>query len=147
MTTIRLHALLLKMLCSNAPVSTYSTLRVQFVVKRFFVVCIAFRELQIVQIPNAVIDVKVYAYLIHMSSFYIVTSTYNKRLEIDLHIKISFEHAQHKRRSLAFAQPVRKRAVGTLWQRCGNAVSTLWGLLERYGRVVGAPRASCKDAV
>ena len=134
MTTVRLHALLLDMLCSNAPVSTYSTFRVKFVVKRFFLVCIAFRELHIVQISNAVIGVKVYAYLIHMSSFYIVTSTYNKRLEIDLHIKICFEHAQHKRRSLAFAQPVRQRAVGTLWQRCINVVGSSRALWARCRR-------------
>ena len=28
-----------------------------------------------------------------------------------------------------------------------HAVATLWGLLERGGRVVSAPRARCKDAV
>jgi len=32
---------------------------------------------------------------------------------------VCFEHAQTKRRSLAFAQRVRQHAVGTLWQRCG----------------------------
>jgi len=31
-----------------------------------------------------------------------------------------------------------------LWGRCGNAVATLWGLIERHGRVVGAPRAPVK---
>jgi len=30
-----------------------------------------------------------------------------------------FEHAQRQRRDLEFAQRVRQRAVGTLWQRCG----------------------------
>jgi len=35
----------------------------------------------------------------------------------------------------------------TLWQCRGNAVATLWGLLERSGRVMSAPRARCKDAV
>jgi len=49
---------------------------------------------------------------------------------------VYFGHAQNKRRSLAFAQRVRQ-----------NAVATLWGLLERRGRVVSAPRARCKDAV
>jgi len=29
-----------------------------------------------------------------------------------------FEHAQNKRRGLAFAQRVRQLAEGTLWQRC-----------------------------
>jgi len=28
-----------------------------------------------------------------------------------------------------------------------NDVATPWGLLERHGRVVSAPRARCKDAV
>jgi len=46
------------------------------------------------------------------------------------------EHAQIKRRGLAFARRVRQRAV-----------ATLWGLLERRGRVVDAPREHCKDAV
>jgi len=46
------------------------------------------------------------------------------------------EHAQNKRRGLAFPKRVRE-----------HAVATLWGLLERPGRVVGAPRARCKDAV
>jgi len=32
---------------------------------------------------------------------------------------VYFEHAYNKRRGLAFAQRVRQRAVGTLWQRCG----------------------------
>jgi len=41
-----------------------------------------------------------------------------------------------KTNGLAFAQRVRQ-----------NAVATLWGLLERRGRVVSAPRARCKDAV
>jgi len=49
---------------------------------------------------------------------------------------VYFEHAQNKRRGLAFAKRVRQ-----------HAVSTLWGLLERPGRVVGAPRERCKDAV
>ena len=36
----------------------------------------------------------------------------------------------------------------TLVQRIRQrAEATLWGLLERRGRVVGAPRARCKDAV
>jgi len=46
------------------------------------------------------------------------------------------EHAKNKRRGLAFPQRVRQ-----------NAVATMWGLLERRGRVVSAPRARCKDAV
>jgi len=41
-----------------------------------------------------------------------------------------------KRRGVTFAQRVRQ-----------NAVATLWGLLERRGRLVSAPRARCKDAV
>jgi len=49
---------------------------------------------------------------------------------------VYFEHAQNKRRGLAFPQRVRQ-----------NAVATLWGLLERSGRVMSAPRARCKDAV
>jgi len=49
---------------------------------------------------------------------------------------VCFEHAQNKRRGLTFAQRVRQRAV-----------ATLWGLLERCERFVGAPRARCKDAV
>jgi len=49
---------------------------------------------------------------------------------------VYFEHAQNKRRGLAFAQPVRQ-----------HAVKTLWGLLERRERVVGAPRERCNDAV
>jgi len=49
---------------------------------------------------------------------------------------VYFGHAQNKRRGLAFAQRVRQ-----------NAVATLWGLLERSGSVVSAPRARCKDAV
>ena len=49
---------------------------------------------------------------------------------------VYFGHAQNKRRGLAFAQRVRQ-----------NAVATLWGLLERRGSVVSAPRARCKDAV
>jgi len=49
---------------------------------------------------------------------------------------VYFEHAQNKRRGLLFPQLVRQ-----------HAVTTLWGLLERRGRVVGAPRARCKDAV
>jgi len=49
---------------------------------------------------------------------------------------VYFEHAQNKRRGLAFSQRVRQ-----------HAVATLWGLLERRGRVVGAPRGRCKDAV
>jgi len=43
---------------------------------------------------------------------------------------------KNKRRGLAFPQRVKQ-----------HAVSTLWGLLERRGRVVSAPRARCKDAV
>jgi len=39
---------------------------------------------------------------------------------------VYFEHAQNKRRGLAFAQRVRQQAM-----------ATLWGLLERHGRVVG----------
>jgi len=31
--------------------------------------------------------------------------------------------------------------------RCVDVVATLWGLQERRGRVVGAPRARCKDAL
>jgi len=49
---------------------------------------------------------------------------------------VYFEHAQNKRRGLAFPQRVRQ-----------HAVATLWGLLERRGRVVSAPRARFKDAV
>jgi len=49
---------------------------------------------------------------------------------------VYFEHAQNKRRGLVFPQCVRPQAV-----------ATLWGFLERRGRVVGAPRARCKDAV
>jgi len=49
---------------------------------------------------------------------------------------VYFEHAQNKRRGLAFLQRVRQ-----------HAMATLWGLLERRGRVMSAPRASCKDAV
>ena len=52
-----------------------------------------------------------------------------------------FEHAQNKRRGWAFIQRVRQRAAGTLLK--GNAL----GLLERRGRVVGTPRARCKDAI
>jgi len=44
--------------------------------------------------------------------------------------------SQIKRRGLAFPQRV---------IQC--ALATLWGLLERRGRVVSAPRARCKDAV
>jgi len=44
---------------------------------------------------------------------------------------VYFEHAQNKRRGLAFA----------------HSVATMWGLLERRGRVVGAPRERCTDAV
>jgi len=40
---------------------------------------------------------------------------------------VYFEHAQNKRRGLAFPQRVRQ-----------HAVATLWGLLERRGRVVSA---------
>jgi len=49
---------------------------------------------------------------------------------------VYFEHAQNKRRDLAFPQRVRQ-----------HAIATLWGLLERRGRVVSAPCARCKDAV
>jgi len=49
---------------------------------------------------------------------------------------VYFEHAQNKRRGLAFPQRVRQ-----------HAVSTLWGLLERRGRFVSAPRARCKNAM
>jgi len=52
-----------------------------------------------------------------------------------------FEHTQNKRRGWAFIQRVRQRAAGTLLK--GNAL----GLLERRGRVVGTPRARCKDAI
>jgi len=44
---------------------------------------------------------------------------------------VYFEHAQNKRRGLAFPQRVRQ-----------HAVATLWGILERRGRVVSAPPAS-----
>jgi len=47
-----------------------------------------------------------------------------------------FEHAQNKRRGLAIAHRVRQ-----------HALATLWGLQERRGRVVGAPRERCKEAV
>jgi len=43
-------------------------------------------------------------------------------------------------RGLAFAQRVRQRALGTLWQRCG-------GILERGWRFVGAPGARCTNAL
>jgi len=49
---------------------------------------------------------------------------------------VYLEHAQNKRRGLAFEQRVRQ-----------HAMATLWGLLERRGRVVGAPRERFKDAV
>jgi len=49
---------------------------------------------------------------------------------------VYFEHAQNKRRGLAFPQRVRQ-----------HAEATLWGLLKRPERVVSAPRARCKDAV
>jgi len=49
---------------------------------------------------------------------------------------VYFEHAKNKRRGLVFPQRVRQ-----------HAEATLWGLLERRGRVVSAPRARCKDAV
>jgi len=49
---------------------------------------------------------------------------------------VYFEHAQNKRRGLAFAQRFRQHAVGTLW-----------GLLERRRCVVAMPRESCKDAI
>jgi len=49
---------------------------------------------------------------------------------------VYFVHAKNKRRGLAFPQRVRQ-----------NAVATLWGLLERRGRVVSAPRSRCKHAV
>jgi len=39
---------------------------------------------------------------------------------------------KRQHRSLAFAQ---------------RSLATLWGLLEGCGRVVGAPRACCEDAV
>jgi len=32
---------------------------------------------------------------------------------------VYFEHAQNKRRGMAFPQRVRQHAVATLWQRCG----------------------------
>jgi len=44
-------------------------------------------------------------------------------------IGVYFEHAQNKRRGLAFPQRVRQ-----------HAVATLWGLLERRERVVSATR-------
>jgi len=53
---------------------------------------------------------------------------------------VCFEHAQNKRHGLAFTRACKKA-------RRGNAVATLWDLLERRGRIVGAPRARCKDAV
>jgi len=49
---------------------------------------------------------------------------------------VYFEHAKNKLRGLAFPQRVKQ-----------HAVATLWGLQERPGRVLGAPRAHCKDAV
>jgi len=45
-------------------------------------------------------------------------------------------HAQNKRRGMVFPQRVRQ-----------HAVATLWGLLERRGRVVRTPFARCKNAV
>jgi len=47
---------------------------------------------------------------------------------------VYFEHAQNKRRGLAFPQRVRQHAVATLWQRCGNAVGSSrapWARCER----------------
>jgi len=49
---------------------------------------------------------------------------------------VYFEHAQNKRRGLAFPPRVRQ-----------HALATLWGLQERRERVVGAPPARCNDAV
>jgi len=49
---------------------------------------------------------------------------------------VYFEHAQNNRRGLAFPRRVRQQAV-----------AMLWGLLERRGRVVSAPRGCCKDAL
>jgi len=49
---------------------------------------------------------------------------------------VYFEQAQNKRRDLAFPRHVRQ-----------HAVATLWGLLERRGRFVSAPRARCYNAV
>jgi len=50
---------------------------------------------------------------------------------------VYIEHAlKNKRSGLAFPQRVIQ-----------HAVATLWGLLERRGRVMSAPRARCKDAV
>jgi len=49
---------------------------------------------------------------------------------------VYFKHAQNKRRGLAFPQRIRQ-----------HAVAMLWGLLERRGHVVSAPRARCKDDV
>jgi len=46
---------------------------------------------------------------------------------------VYFEHAQNKRRGLAFPQRFTQ-----------HAVATLWGFIERRGRVVSAPRARCK---
>jgi len=51
-------------------------------------------------------------------------------------VGVYYEHAQNKRRSLAFAHSVRQ-----------HAVATLWGLLERHRRVVGALNERCKGAV
>jgi len=47
---------------------------------------------------------------------------------------VYFERAQNKRRGLAIAQRIRQ-----------HGVATLWGLLERLWRVVGAPRERCKN--
>jgi len=49
---------------------------------------------------------------------------------------VYFEHAENQRRGLAFPQRVRQ-----------HAVATLWGLLERRGRVVSVPPARCNNAV
>ena len=50
------------------------------------------------------------------------------------------KHYRARRQWERRVNAVHRDAVRTLWQRCG-------GLLERHGRVVGAPRARCKDAV
>ena len=52
---------------------------------------------------------------------------------------VYFQHAQNKRRGLAFVHRVRKRS--------GDAVTKLWGHLERSARVVGAPCGRCVHAV
>jgi len=57
---------------------------------------------------------------------------------------VYLEHAQNKRRGLAFAKRVKQRAVGMLWQRCWviySAVGALWA------RRVHAEKTPCKSSI